>query len=287
LPNPFLRINPLGGSVSIDEAALGGQAREMLERHPPYARQLRLAVPARIGADDRELLVLAEGGATLSQLASLHDLPIAGLRALAGGLARKALARVAPMPREYHELHRFHCNQRPLFDPEPGRALAEWAGEGPGLAGGHLLGGDANRAEAVAVVSALLGYFGSLRLAADEPVAIRAAHPDRLWPLLACLVLGAKPCFGMQAQARIAIVDGPVDSAAAHALCVGPGCGTDATTLAGVLSAWSDEAGDGLAGRGRASAGWSELIGVDAQGRLRLLPDAGQRDRRPPQGGAK
>jgi hypothetical protein len=185
------------------------------------------------------------------------------------------------MPLAYRELHRFHANHRSVFDRSLSRALGEWSGDAPEAAGGFLMGSEIARVDALAVISALLGYFRSLRLAIDEPVEFRAGHADSLWPLIACLLLGARPVMDGTGTARIAISDRPGQGRWAHELCV-----RDAeaqASLAKVLSAYPEPGSGFDAGLGAdadgSTATWKQLLGVDGLGRLRRSP-AGPRGTR-------
>jgi hypothetical protein len=276
LVNPLLRINPLTGAVRIDETTLGGRAREMLMRHPPFAEALRSHRPDRLDGQSIALLSMAEAGATIADSAQRLGLPVDEMLARVALLAQQEILIAAPFARSYHSLYRFHDNHRSALDRDFARVLAEWVAESPDAPGGTIFGNEVARRETVLILSALTDYLHRIPIGRGDAVAIVSAAADALWPIAACLLAGASVDWTDPGNAdgiavRMAIVDRPAGRCPIEFCTEGDVAAP--VTLAKVLSAYVDEdsqAAFAVGGNEHAMPAhhWTEFIRTDAQGRL-------------------
>ena len=113
-------------------------------------------------------------------------------------------------------------------------------------------------------------HFRKIAVTVDEPVEFLATAPDALWPLIACLLLGARPSPAGSVVHRLAVTDRP-GGRWRQELSV---CEDDraAITLARVLAAYVDADDAHLVGSCDAAASstpdWFEYVTLDTYGRL-------------------
>jgi hypothetical protein len=242
----------------------------MLARHPPFARRLREHLPDKIDAMGMEVLRLGESGATIAEIALQLRAPLEAITARVASLAQEELILVARIPLPYQQLYRFHSNMRSVFDWNLARVLVEWADQSRDAPAGKLMGSEIDRGEALQVLAALLRYFRKIAVTADERIEFPATAPDALWPLIACLLLGARPSPAGSMTHRLAVTDRPLGLWPQElSVCEDAG---STTTLSRVLAAYVRADDDLEAGlrdaAGSTTADWFEYVTLDPQGRL-------------------
>jgi hypothetical protein len=163
--NPFLRVNPITGRVSLLEGALSDHLRHMFDRHPAYEAFLLRAIEGLVlSPGDLSVLAAMEEGAALSQLGSMSGLDEnEAARCAARLIAADLVVPAAVSKRVWHMQRDFHANGHRLIDGDGARILREWIEDAPGAPAFTLMGEPLTRAEIGEISTALLHWLARRR----------------------------------------------------------------------------------------------------------------------------